>query len=133
MICRSYQQYAIVAADSAQTLTEQLNAKLIELRDKNPIVTFEGMIARIQYMESERVPETLEEEYELQGVKLTCEDCPYFCPAIKADGTRDLRAKWGGCHLAEYGSTDKRSRACEKLFQRLSDGRVKLCVEEDGE
>lgn len=47
MRSRSYQQYAIVAADSAQTLTEQLNAKLIELRDKNPTVTFEGLIARI--------------------------------------------------------------------------------------
>lgn len=133
MISRSYQQFAIVAADSAQQLTDQLNDKLRELRDKSPTVTFDGMIARIQYMESERIPETLAEEYELQGVELTCEDCPYFCPAIKADGTRDLRAKWGGCHLAEYGKTDKRSRACEKLFQRLSDGRVKLCVEEDGE
>ena len=133
MISRSYQQFAIVAADSAQQLTDQLNEKLKELRDKSPTVTFEGMIARIQYMESERVPETLEEEYELQGVQLTCEDCPFFCPTIKADGTRDLRAKWGGCHLSEYGRTDKRARACEKLFQGLSDGRVKLCVEEDGE
>lgn len=32
MLSKSYQQYAIVAADSAQTLTELLNAKLIELR-----------------------------------------------------------------------------------------------------
>ena len=133
MISRSYQQFAIVTADSAQQLTEQLNAKLKELRDKDPTVTFEGMIARIQYTESERIPETLAEEYELQGVRLTCEDCPYFCPTIKADGTIDLRSKWGGCHLAEYGKTDKRSRACEKLFQRLNDGRVRLCVEEDGE
>ena len=133
MISRSYQQFAIVAADSAQQLTEQLNAKLRELKDKDPTVTFEGMIARIQYTESERVPETLEEEYELQGVNLTCEDCPYFCPTMKSDGTLDRRAKWGGCHLSEYGRTDKRARACEKLFQRLNDGRVKLCVEEDGE
>lgn len=129
MISRSYQQYAIVAADSAQQLTDQLNAKLIELRDKNPTVTFEGMIARIQYTESERIPETLAEEYELQGVELTCEDCPYFCPATKADGTIDRRAKWGGCHLSEYGSTDKRSRACEKLFEKLNKGEVKLCVD----
>lgn len=133
MISRSYQQFAIVAADSAQQLTDQLNDKLRELRDKRPTVTFEGMIARIQYTESERVPETLEDEYELQGVQLTCEDCPYFCPTIKADGTRDLRAKWGGCPFAEYKKTMRGSRACDELFQRLNDGRVKLCVEEDGE
>ena len=128
MKCRSYQQFAIVAADSAQSLTEQLNAELVRLRDKKPTVTFEGMIARIQYTETETVPESLAEEYEMQGVQLTCEDCPYFCPAIKADGTRDLRAKWGGCHLAEYGRASKDARACEMLFQRLNDGRVKLCV-----
>ena len=78
----SFQQFAIVAADSAQTLTELLNVKLRELRGKNPTVTFEGMIARIQYTESEQVPESLAEEYEAQGVKLTCQDCPYFCPTV---------------------------------------------------
>ena len=130
MISRSYQQYAIVAADSAQTLTEQLNAKLIELRDKNPTVTFEGLIARIQYTEREQIPETLDEEYELQGVHLSCEDCPFFTPALKADGTEDLRAKWGGCPFTCSKRTDRRSRACEKLFEMLNDGRVRICVTE---
>ena len=37
----SFQQFAIVAADSAQQLSEQLNEKLYELRTKRPQVTFE--------------------------------------------------------------------------------------------
>ena len=74
MISRSYTQFAIVAADSAQTLTEQLNAELLRLKDKNPTVTFEGMIARIQYTEREEVPESLAEEYEAQGVRLQCQE-----------------------------------------------------------
>ena len=128
MRSRSYQQYAIVAADSAQTLTEQLNAKLIELRDKNPTVTFEGLTARIQYVECEQIPESLAEEYETQGVRITCQDCPFFVPTYKADGTEDKRAKWGGCPFTEYKRTSKESRACDKLFQMMNDGRVKLCV-----
>ena len=128
MVSRSYQQYAIVAADSAQTLTEQLNEKLIELRDKNPTVTFEGLIARIQYVVRETVPESLQEEYEAQGVQITCEDCPYFCPTIKSDGTLDLRAKWGGCSINEYGAAKKTSRACDELFQKLNNGEVRLCL-----
>lgn len=128
MIVRSYQQYAIVTSDSASALTDQLNAKMRELRDKRPTVTFEGMIARIQYTETEREPETLAEEYEARGVNLTCEDCPYFCPVTKADGSLDMRAKWGGCHLSENGHTDKRSMACDKLFEALERGEVKLCV-----
>lgn len=128
MRSRSYQQYAIVAADSAHTLTEQLNAKLIELRDKNPTVTFEGLIARIQYVECEQIPESLAEEYEAKGVRLTCQDCPFFVPMYKADGTEDRRAKWGGCPFAEFKQTSKDSRACDELFQMINDGRVKLCV-----
>ena len=129
MISRSYQQFAIVAADSAQTLSDELNAKLFELRDKSPTVTFEGMIARIQYTESEQVPESIAEEYELRGVNITCGDCPLFVPALKADGTQDLRANWGGCPVAEYKRTSRRSRACDTLFQMINDGRVKLCVD----
>lgn len=130
MISRSYQQYAIVAADSAQTLTEQLNAKLIELRGKNPTVTFEGMIARIQYTESETVPESIEDEYELLGVRLTCEDCPFFTPSLKADGTEDKRSKMGGCPFMESKKTDRRAPACEKMYRMLNEGRIKLCVTE---
>jgi len=128
MISTSYQQYAIVASDSAQTLTEQLNAKLIELKDKHPTVTFEGLIARIQYEETEFIPETLAEEYEMRGVRLTCEDCPFFCPTVKADGSIDLRAKWGGCPFTDYGRTSRCSAACDKLFQKLSNGEVRLCL-----
>lgn len=130
MISRSYQQFAIVAADSAQQLTDQLNEKLKELRDKGPTVTFERMIARISYTEREQVPESIAEEYEMRGVRLTCEDCPFFTPAIKTDGSEDLRAKWGGCPFAEYKRTTRGSLACDELFQRLNDGRVKLCVTE---
>lgn len=128
MISRSYQQFAIVAADSAQVLTDALNAKLYDLKDKNPTVTFEGLIARIQYTESEYVPESLAEEYAAQGVRLTCKDCPLFVPALKADGTVDLRAKRGGCPYAEYKRTSKDSPACDEIFKMLNDGRVKLCL-----
>lgn len=130
MIRRSYQQYAIVTADSAQRLTEELNATLVRLRDKNPTVTFEGMIARIQYTEQETVPESLEDEYALLGVKLTCEDCPFFTPALKLDGTEDLRSKMGGCPFNESKRTDRRRMACERLYEMLNDGRIKLCVTE---
>ena len=128
MIRNSYQQFAIVAADSAQSLTDQLNAKLRELKDKNPTVTFEGLIARIQYMEHEDVPESLSEEYAMKGVRLTCQDCPFFLPMLKADGTEDHRAKWGGCPFTEYKRTSKCSGACDKLFEMLNNGEVRLCL-----
>ena len=69
---QSYQQYAIVQANSAITLTDLLNSKLRELKDKDPIVTFDGLTARIQYTERIDVPEDLEDEYRLKGVSLKC-------------------------------------------------------------
>ena len=128
MISRSYQQFAIVAADSAQQLTDQLNAELVRLKDKDPTVTFEGLIARIQYTEREDVPESLAEEYEMQGVRLTCEDCPYFVPLLKSDGSEDKRARFGGCPWMESKRTARVSRACDKLFQKISNGEVELCL-----
>ena len=133
MRSESYQQFAIVAADSAQSLTEHLNAKLYELRDKFPKVTFEGLIARISYSEHFRMCEDLSDEYELEGVKLTCQDCPLFKPILKMDGTEDKRIKWGDCPVASYGRTSRDGRACEKLFQMLNSGEVRLCLAESEE
>lgn len=128
----SYQQFAIVTGDTAQLLTDRLNAKLYELRDKNPVVTFEGLIARISYVESHRINEDVVDEYEEQGVRLSCQDCPYFKPILKADGTEDKRVKWGDCEFSHhgYGRTSRNSAACKKLFEALNSGEVRLCLAE---
>lgn len=130
-----FQQYAIVAADSAQSLTEQLNAKLRELQNKSPQVTFEGLIARISYMENVYSMEELADEYEAVGIKLSCQDCPLFQPVRKMDGTIDKRAKWGGCEYSPlgYGQTTKCSRACNRLYEMINSGEVKLCLAESEE
>ena len=124
----SYQQFAIVAADSAQSLTEQLNAKLMELKSKHPTVTFEGLIARIQYTETVSEAEDIEDEYELRGVRLTCQDCPFYEPILKANGELDGRVKYGNCPYTEYGRAYRDSRACSTLFQKLNNGEVRLCL-----
>lgn len=130
-----FQQYAIVAADSAQSLTEQLNAKLRELQNKSPQVTFEGLIARISYMENVYSMEELADEYEAVGIKLSCQDCPLFQPVRKMDGTIDKRAKWGGCEYAPlgFGQTTKCSKACNRLYEMINSGEVKLCLAESEE
>ena len=129
MKVKSYKQYAIVSGDSAQTLTEELNRKMIELADKNPSVTFEGLIARISYTVTEEAPENLVEEYEAEGVRLTCQDCPFFEPRTNRDGSVDLRARWGDCKAIEGEVMTKRdSRVCDKLFQMLNNGEVQLCL-----
>ena len=124
----SYPQFRIVEADTAQQLTEELNRIVKDLKDKNPTVTFDGyLIARITYTETVKdIPEALSDEYRLEGVNLTCEDCPYFERTKKRDGTDDMRKNFGTCPF--YGMEHKRGHACEKLFHMINSGEVKLCL-----
>lgn len=124
---QSYQQFCIVQADTATILSERLNSKLLELKDKNPTVEFDGMTARICYTEHIDVPEDLSEEYHLKGVHLTCSQCPFFEPIEKEDGTPDARRKWGKCPCASMGRAYSDGPACESLFEMLNEGEVGLC------
>ena len=126
----SYQQFAIVQGDTAQSLTDQLNAKMKELHSKSPTVTFDGLIARISYVEEAKAAETIADEYEERGVRLTCQDCPVYQPDTKADGTIDKRSKHGKCPFAHYGYTFRDTPACNKLFEMLNTGEVRLCLAE---
>ena len=128
MINESYPQYAIVDGDNGQMLTDKLNAKLYELRAKNPSVHFDGLIAQISYTETTERPEDLTEEYALKGVRLTCQDCPHFTPILNADGSEDRRTKIGDCKFAHYGRTYRDTPACEYLFNGINTGEVKLCL-----
>lgn len=123
----TFQQYAIVQSDSAKRLTEQLNDKLRELKDKDPVVSFEGLTARICYTERAEVPEDIEDEWKLKGVSLICSQCPYFQPNTKADGTVDLRSRKGMCsHFGSCRYGD--GPACEELYVMIQEGEVGLCL-----
>ena len=123
----SYQQFAIVQADSAKQLTELLNSKLKELKDKDPIVTFEGLIARIKYTEEFEVAEDWEDAWRMRGVSLTCSRCPNFEPNKKADGTTDMRSKKGMCsYNCKCRFAD--APACEDLYQMINEGGIGLCL-----
>ena len=130
MKCKSIQQFAIVSADSAPSFEGQLNARVMELSDKNPVVKFvesDPLFARISYNETVKIPEDVGDEYELKGVAFRCEDCPMFTPILKEDGTEDRRVRYGDCELATYGRTMRDSRACDQLFTMIQNGRVGLC------
>lgn len=126
----SYQQFAIVQGDSAQQLTDRLNRRLYELRDKEPTVTFEGLIARISYTE-EDVIETETDIYNSNQIKLKCKDCPMFEPIRKKDGTADRRTTIGYCPYAQDGVTYTTANACGEFFDSFRRGDFKLCFKEE--
>ena len=62
MKSKSIQQFAIVRSDSASAFEGELNARIMELSDKNPIVKFDGLTAYISYTETVRIPEDTSDE-----------------------------------------------------------------------
>lgn len=125
----TYEQFAIVAADSAALFTQKLNEEIYRLRDYNPTVTFSESIpfyAHIKYIVNTNEPETISEASEAEGVSFVCMQCPYFHPVMKADETVDKRVKYGDCEFAELGRTYKTAPACDKLYKLIQDGDVKL-------
>ena len=124
----SAKRYAIVRATSASSFETQLNETLDYLIEQNPTVTFsetgDYMTARIEYTAKVDVPE---EPISEKGVRFHCEDCPYFEPEIKTDGSEDKRKKYGGCPFTKYNRTFRSSAACEMLYNAIENGEVSLC------
>ena len=126
-----YEQFAIVSNDSAALFTERLNEEIRRLKDYNPVVSFSEssnpFYARIKYVVSTETPETTAEASAVEGVSFVCLQCPYFKPALREDGEVDKRVKWGDCEHTELGRTYKTAPACEKLYELIKEGDVKLC------
>ena len=125
-----FEQFATVHEDSAPLFDEKLNEKVRELNAFRPKVKISKRIpyyAQIIYTQREMIPETLADEYELKGISFVCAQCPYFSPVLKDDGEQDKRCKWGNCEHAEFGRTYKTSPACDKLYDLIREGDVKLC------
>lgn len=128
-----YEQFATVHEDSASLFDARLNEKVRELHAFNPKVKFSESIpfyAHISYTVNENIPETVSEASEMEGVSFVCFQCPYFQPVLKEDGTMDKRVKWGDCEHAELGRTYKTAAACERLYELIKEGDVKLCFTE---
>ena len=126
----TYEQFAIVSADLATLFTEELNAEILRLKDNNPVVKFSESIpfyAQIKYTVNTETPETITEASEVNGVSFVCAQCPLFKAATRADGEIDRRVKWGECEHTELGRTFKDAPACERLYELIKEGGVKLC------
>lgn len=122
---RTFKRYRIIREAPGDRLdgsdfSDRLNAALRELDDKNPRVTFEGMIARIEYEEREELPSI---DTGKKSLRLTCQDCPLFEPLRRQDGQEDRRAKSGRCPLSKFmGMTGKTSPVCEAFIDMMENG-----------
>ena len=121
-------QFETVHEKDPMILTAKVNESVMEHRNEKPAVTWEdGTTARISFLKLVRL---FEEEKEPYAV-FTCGECPIYKPQQKRNGEVDARSKHGGCIFAQYGRTGRDTKACEKLYEMLKNGMIRLCLSEE--
>ena len=128
----TYKQFLTIRSTTTEDFNEKLNNVMKELMYKSPEVTFterdDYLIAHIAYTEKINIPETIGDQYELQDIRFTCDQCPAFKPIRNKDGSINKSCKYGDCQHAEFGRTNKNSTACEWLYQMLYSGYIGLTM-----
>ena len=69
--------------------------------------------------ETEYIPETLREEYELRGEKFYCKDCPFM------EKPTDGRKRSGGCKYDIQPNAADYTPACEEFYHKHAAGEIK--------
>ena len=125
-------QFAIICEADPQLFQERLNDAMKRLVEKEPEATIEEMgdslLAKIKYFEKEPI---IQPEPSEVGAKFKCEDCPFFEPETKRDGTRDMRKKYGDCPYSEMHRTWKDSSACNHLYTMIKNGDIGLTLNKE--
>ena len=116
------QQSRIIQAASAEEFQKKLNEALneIALKGAKADVHFNmglGFCAFVMFSESQKVAETLAEEYEIHDEEYHCEQCPMYKPS------EDKRVKYTTCkHGCRRTHADR--WACDWFYQALEEGEV---------
>lgn len=87
----------------------------------NAVVTFHQVapkLAYVEWTETVRIKETLEDEFQEQGVQLYCSDCPFY------EYPTDMRRKWTRCSRTGL-PVKELQRACEVCYQSAAGQEVK--------
>ena len=84
----------------------------------------EGLCVSFIYEERKQTAETVAEEFELQGIKYYCKDCPNMMRGA------NKRERSHGCKYAEFGTVKDFTPACEHFYRMVMQGKLKPIGEE---
>lgn len=106
-----------IIAETAAEYDEKMNDILSRAPGATIIdrMTDDRFCSVIRYTKTYQIPETVEDEYYLQGKKFYCIDCKHFIPPT------DKRRRDGECKSGEKRSLS--AHACEYFYEQLKAGR----------
>ena len=118
------EQVSIITGVSADDFQTKVNSELKRLKRLGAKYKMEmspqtGFIAYFVYETKQAVPETIADEFELDGEKHHCIECPYFIRPT------DGRIKYTKCSLTEKRTTSSRG-CCDAFYEKLLNGEIEL-------
>lgn len=116
----------VVAANNPEEFESKLNRVLEELAGCKQELVFNlnaGYCAYITFTKTAQIPETVEDEYEIAGIRFYCSDCPNYVRPF------DGRIKYTDC---KNGVKCKAGdSACEWLYQKVKSGHISIANDEE--
>lgn len=106
---------------------EQFDKAFAEAADEHPgaeLKWHEGLCVSFVYEERKQTAETIAEEFELQGIKYYCKDCPNMMKGA------NKRERSHGCKYAEFGTVKDFTPACEYFYKMVLQGKITPIGEE---
>ena len=116
----------VIAATTPEEFETKLNKALEEIAGCKHELVFNlnaGFCAYVTYTMTQQIPETVEDEYELAGIRFYCSDCPNYVRSF------DGRVKYTDCkngHKCKAGDC-----ACEWLYQKVKSGQISIKNDEE--
>ena len=118
------QRLKVVQSKDPQRFQDEFNDAADELQEYDPEIELkeEGgtHYAYFRYAMHKPVPETLEDEFSLAGIRHYCSDCPFL------EIGHDARRKTWPCKYSEFGESNMDRPACELFLKKLMQGTVRV-------
>lgn len=124
MIYQGGKRTKIIAASTAEEFEKRLNAELAALDTARTKYELQfnhtmGFCAYIVIEKTVKIPETIEDEFELAGEKHVCLHCPFWVHPTKGN------VKYTRCPITP-GIHGANSPCCEKFYEMLYNGEIEL-------
>lgn len=119
------QRYKNVKADNADDFALKLDEAIrtLKINEQPQIDRNIPYLAHIFYLEEITVPESIKEEYEVDGKKFYCSDCPHF---TKPEDGRKKHVLCGMCKKYVEVNTE----ACDWFYERFDKGLIEVVKNE---
>lgn len=120
MLERQKKEFRIITAENAQEFQDKMNALMGELAADRSVSNVEftfnlaaGHCAYFYFDRFVQIPENIQDEFALRGLRYYCVDCPLYKPS------EDRRVKW--THCAKAGCRiSAESCACDEFYAAMA-------------